>query len=70
MDYLDKMQLELYELENRIEKLESFLETESIVITPKTNEYQRRLMYIQLEHMKNYAKILEDRIRYEMPCCE
>ena len=66
-DFVERMEKELQELNERIFKLENFLENEHIVICPKTNEYQRTMLAVQLEYMKNYARILDERIRYEKP---
>lgn len=64
MEHIKRMELELKELEDKIEKLSIFLEKEKI--EPKfTDEIQRVLLENQKDHMKSYARILKHRIFYD-----
>lgn len=59
--HIKRMEEELRDLEERIEKLDSFLEKE--INEPKlTTEAQRLRMAVQLNYMDNYRSILECRI--------
>lgn len=65
MEHIKRMEVELQELENKIEKLTVFLEKESE--KPKyTDDIQRILLENQKEHMKSYARILKQRIYYDI----
>lgn len=64
MEHIERMKVELQELEEKIEKLEIFLEKEEQ--EPKfTDEIQRILLVNQKECMKSYARILKHRINYD-----
>lgn len=64
MEHIKRMEVELQELENKIEKLTVFLEKENE--KPKyTDDIQRILLENQKEHMKSYARILKHRIHYD-----
>lgn len=65
MDYINRMEFELKDLQMKIGLLASFLEREKE--NPKlTNPYQRELLEKQQEFMSGYARILETRISYEL----
>ena len=65
MEHIERMKVELKELEDKIEKLDSFLEKEKV--NPKlTDEIQRILLENQKENMKSYARILKHRINYDI----
>lgn len=64
VNYIERMEFELQELEEKIEKLTVFLEKENE--KPKyTDDIQRILLENQKEHMKSYARILKHRIHYD-----
>lgn len=64
MEHIERMKVELKELEDKIEKLDSFLEKEKV--DPKfTDEIQRILLENQKENMKSYARVLKHRINYD-----
>lgn len=64
MEHVKRMEVELQELENKIEKLTVFLEKEKK--EPKfTDEEQRALLELQKGHMEDYASVLKQRIYYD-----
>ena len=64
MEHIERMKTELKELSEKIEKLVAFLGKE--LVEPKfTDETQRTSLRCQLEYMKNYQRILEERIKYD-----
>lgn len=64
MEHIKRMEVELQELENKIEKLTVFLEKQNE--KPKyTDDIQRILLENQKEHMKSYARISQHRIHYD-----
>lgn len=61
---IEKMEIELIVLNEKIKKATEFLEKE--IETPKTtNEIQRIKLACQIEYMLNYASILKERIEYD-----
>ncbi len=64
MEHVERMKVELKELEQKITKGAEFLEKE--IESPKfTDNFQRVALGIQLSHMQNYASVLKDRIDYD-----
>lgn len=64
INYIEKMEVELIALNEKIKKATEFLEKE--IVTPTcTNEIQRIKLACQIEYMLNYASILEERIEYD-----
>ncbi|WP_270749678.1 crAss001_48 related protein [Fusobacterium hominis] len=64
MEHIKRMETELAELEERIQKAQYFLKKE--LSEPKfTDEIQRMELSCQIEYMINYARILKDRITYD-----
>lgn len=64
MEHIKRLEVELQELEEKIEKLEVFLAKETK--EPKfTDEEQRINLHLQKNYMKNYAEILKCRIHYD-----
>lgn len=62
--HIEKMELELKELNEKIEKNLKFLDKE--IQNPKfTDEAQRIRLAIQMEYMLNYASVLNERIEYD-----
>ncbi|WP_308575542.1 DUF2829 domain-containing protein [uncultured Fusobacterium sp.] len=64
-DYILRMEEEFQELISKLQKARDFLEKEMTTSSDKTNEIQRQLLAIQVEHMFNYSKILNQRIYLE-----
>ncbi len=64
MTHIERMELELKELNEKIEKATKFLE-EEIENPNKTNEIQRIKLACQIEHMISYAYTLKERIDYD-----
>ena len=62
MNYKKRMLKEYNDLNDKVKKLESFLNNKRIEINIK----QEELMKKQLEIMKNYLEVLEERILLEM----
>lgn len=63
-EHIEKMELELKELDEKIQKGREFLEKE--IQNPKfTDEVQRIRLAIQMEYMLNYACVLNERIEYD-----
>lgn len=61
---IEKMEIELIVLNEKIKKETKFLEEE--IKTPTcTNEIQRIKLACQIKYMINYASILEERIEYD-----
>lgn len=64
MSHIERMEIELRELKEKIQNGTKFLNIETEC--PKfTNETQRQLLAIQLSHMENYAETLKARIKYD-----
>lgn len=64
MEHIKRMENELVELKEKIEKGWEFLNKE--MDKPKfTDEQQRHGLHLQLMYMGNYAEILEKRISYD-----
>lgn len=64
MTHIERMELELKELNEKIEKGTYFLEKE--IKEPKfTDEVQRIKLACQIEYMIAYANILSERIEYD-----
>lgn len=64
MEHIKRMEVELQELEEKIEKLTVFLEKEKK--EPKfTDEEHRTLLKLQKGHMEDYASVLKQRIYYD-----
>jgi hypothetical protein len=64
MTHIERMELELKELNEKIEKGCKFLEKE--IEKPNfTDEIQRIKLACQIEYMSNYASILKERIEYD-----
>lgn len=64
MKHIERMEVELKELKEKIEKGTEFLNVETEY--PKfTDEIQRQNLYAQMLYMENYAEILETRINYD-----
>ena len=64
MEHIKRMEVELQELEEKIEKLEIFLKKETK--EPKfTDEEQRINLHLQKSYMRKYAEILSCRIHYD-----
>ena len=62
--HIEKMELELKELNEKIEKNLKFLDKE--IQDPKiTDEVQRIRLAIQMEYMLHYASVLNERIEYD-----
>lgn len=59
-DFEDRLRVEFVELNNKIEKLESFINSEDI---NKIDPYQRHLLYVQLQSMKTYLQCLDSRLQ-------
>lgn len=63
-EHIERMKVELKELEEKIEKLTVFLDKECE--NPKvTDRYQRTLLGRQLDYMEDYKDILQSRIEYD-----
>lgn len=63
-NHIERMEVELQELGDKIERLAIFIEREKI--EPKfTDEEQRIKLVLQKEYMINYAGILKQRIYYD-----
>lgn len=64
MTHIERMEMELKELNEKIEKGTVFLEKE--IKEPKfTDEIQRVKLACQIEHMTAYANVLLERIKYD-----
>lgn len=64
MTHIERMELELRELDEKITKGQEFLTRETL--RPKfLNSAQMMLLDKQLYHMIQYKEILEDRIKYD-----
>ena len=63
-EYILRMKFEIKELEDKIDKAKKFLNKE-ISKPEKTNERQRAMLFLQIEHMTAYCCVLQDRIHYE-----
>ncbi len=64
MEHIKRMEVELSELNEKIEKLEEFWDAE--LKNPKyTNETQRLLLGIQHHNMLGYREALKQRITYD-----
>lgn len=62
--HIERMELELKELNEKIKKGTEFIEKE--IQNPKfTDEAQRIRLAIQMEYMLNYASVLNERIEYD-----
>lgn len=63
-EHIERMELELKELNEKIKKGTEFIEKE--IQNPKfTDEAQRIRLAIQMEYMLNYASVLNERIEYD-----
>ncbi len=63
-EHIERMKVELKELNEKIEKLSVFLDKEYENPT-LTDIYQRTLLDRQLDSMEEYSAILEGRIKYD-----
>lgn len=64
MKHIERMEVELKELKEKIEKGWEFLNRE--IDSPKfLDEQQRHGLHLQLMYMGNYAEVLEKRIAYD-----
>lgn len=64
MEHIERMQVELKELKEKMNKLEVFFTNETL--DPKyTDEVQRDNLARQFEYMLGYANILKKRIAYD-----
>lgn len=64
MAHIKRMELELKELNEKIEKGIEFLDKE--IEKPNfTDETQRIRLACQIEYMSNYASVLKERIEYD-----
>ncbi|WP_443864281.1 crAss001_48 related protein [Fusobacterium ulcerans] len=64
MKHIERMEAELKELKEKIEKAKNFLESE--YLEPKfTDELQRQALAVQICYMKDYADVLKERIEYD-----
>lgn len=63
-EHIERMKVELKELQEKIGKLENFLNKEREQ-KQFTNEDQRFLLGMQLTYMQRYKDILEARIEYD-----
>lgn len=59
MSYIDRMRVELYELEGRISKLDDFIQGEEFC---KLMDVERYLLEEQLSFMEGYRKVLSMRL--------
>lgn len=64
MNHIERMEVELKELKEKIEKGEEFINKEFIE-RKFTDETQRANLHAQLFAMQQYADILEIRIKYD-----
>lgn len=64
MNHIERMEVELKELKEKIEKGEEFINKEFIE-RKFTDETQRANLHAQLFVMQQYADILEIRIKYD-----
>lgn len=60
MNFLDKLEIELQELNNKIDNLESFIDSNEF---KKLNNKNQLLLFKQRNHMNQYRGILEERIK-------
>lgn len=64
LNYLDRMNIELEEIQEKINKAEEFLLKEDR--EPKfLDEKQKELLELQVSHMKHYYSVLKQRIEYD-----
>lgn len=64
MKHIERMEVELKELKEKIEKGKEFLKFETK--SPEfTDEIQRQLLIVQLAYMASYAEALKARINYD-----
>lgn len=59
MNFLDKLEIELQELNGKIDNLESFIDSKEF---KKLNNKNQLLLFKQRNHMNQYKRILEERI--------
>lgn len=59
-DFIERMEVELKELEEKLEKLDKFMESEKFQTLSDLNQ---TLLFDQAESMADYAKILKRRIK-------
>ena len=64
-DYILRMEEEFQELNSKLQKARYFLEKEMTTSSDRTDENQRQLLAIQVEHMLHYAMVLNQRIYLE-----
>lgn len=64
MNHIERMEVELKELKEKIEKAKDFMEKE-LEEAKFTSEMQRLHLHEQLVHMWCYAGALEKRIKYD-----
>lgn len=64
MNHIERMELELSELNEKIEKADLFL-TKEIDEPNKLNDAQKIMLGIQISYMIDYASILKERINYD-----
>ena len=64
MKHIERMEVELKELKEKIEKGWEFLNRE--IDSPKfLDELQRQALSVQICYMRDYADVLEERIEYD-----
>lgn len=64
MEHIERMKIELNELKEKIKKTDLFLMKE-IDEPNKLNDSQKIMLGIQISYMIDYARILEERIKYD-----
>ena len=64
MTHIERMELELKELKEKIEKAAKFLEKETLM-PAFTDNAQRHKLEHQIWHMTEYSKVLKERIEYD-----
>lgn len=64
MNHIERMELELSDLNEKIEKADLFL-TKEIDEPNKLNDAQKIMLGIQISYMIDYASILKERINYD-----
>ena len=62
MSELDRLKIERYELRERIEKLEDFIEQDFSEAAKKAGSLQAALLVCQRSYMVNYLDVLQARI--------
>lgn len=65
--YIKRMEVEFVELDERVTKLRDFLEDDNnLVAQAKLSRLQTELLYIQLNAMLTYRRVLSLRIAHEL----